>query len=204
MTMAFSVNNIARVTAGWLQGAANSIQNVLTMELTDLGSADQDALIDFILDVVEVIYDDAIIAISDQLLTAGINIFNRTKSEPYGTHDWPTLNGGGAGGSMLPLQVTYDAYGQTAVNKVRGRKSWPVSTEDNITGGVFTGDAATGFGAASTAWLQDFTDIPSGADVAMGVERSVGLGAGTLAPFTGGGIHTLAFTRKNRRPGLGS
>lgn len=201
--MPIGVNDVIRVTAGLLWNASDSIQNVFHFDVNNLGTADQEDMLNFFRNIIEDMYTEIMDVIPNNITTEFINIFNETDNEPYGSEAWPTLTVGAATGHAMPPNDSVNGFARTALNGVKGVKQWPCVDEVNHIDGLLEVDARDDYLACHDLYADSWQDGATGAQLNSGVVRSVGLGAGTLAPFIGGVLHSVLHTVRNRRQGVG-
>ena len=202
--MAITADDVLRVTARFVKDTTNEVFNTFAWGIPTIGSGDQSDAIDTIGHWLELLYANYDLAMSDTVDYQDYNVFNRTQNAPYGNFAWPTQTSGGGGGSPLPNQNAAYSFARTATNGIIARKYLPVTTEDNQADGVLVGDAAAGVAGFLLDWIDTYTDPGTGMQMIPGVIRSVGLGAGSLAPIISGVYRLYQHTLRNRRPGVGS
>lgn len=98
---------------------------------------DDASLSEDILGWVDQFYTELAPAISDNVGTTDITLYNVTEDAPVGQYSWPTLAGGEATAEPLPPQATMLVLLRTGLKRRLGRMYLPTFTESHQNGGVW-------------------------------------------------------------------
>ena len=162
--MAIDANDVIKVVAKMRFNEQDDIINVFGGLFTDLGTALQAELLEYLAAWVELPYIAMNDNLPDNLTYDTVDITNNSKNEAYGAFEWPTLNNGANSGQHMPSSDACYAFARTSTVGHRGGKFWPGMVESANVDGLWDTAFLASYVNATTNWITEATDIGTGAD----------------------------------------